>query len=80
MLEFHNAIGINLTLLKLNKMKAEIGENWKAELHGDLISLYHKDELVKAHTVRMNDAVDHFKVYVANMKEQLAKRKQAKTK
>ncbi len=61
-------------------MKATIGENWKAELHGDLISLYHNDELVKAHTVRMNDAVDHFKVYVENMKQQLAKSKANKIK
>ncbi len=61
-------------------MKATIGENWKAELHGDLISLYHNDELVKAHTVRMNDAVDHFKVYVEKMKEQLAKSKANKIK
>tara|TARA_Y100000389_G_scaffold169745_1_gene176233 strand:+ start:686 stop:889 length:204 start_codon:yes stop_codon:yes gene_type:complete len=59
-------------------MKATIGENWKAELNGDLISLYHNDELVKAHTVRMNDAVDHFKVYVENMKQQLAKSKASK--
>ncbi len=61
-------------------MKATIGENWKAELNGDLISLYHNDELVKAHTVRMNDAVDHFKVYVEKMKEQLAKSKANKIK
>lgn len=58
-------------------MKATINEDWAAELHGDLISLYHKGMLVKAHTVRMNDAVDSFKAYVEKAKEQVKKIKKA---
>ena len=59
-------------------MKATLNQDWTCELHGDLISLYHQGTLVKAHTVRMNDAVDHFKAYVEKAKAQLEKKKTTK--
>ena len=52
-------------------MKEIINKQWRAELHGDLITVYHNDQLVKAFTVRMNDAVDHFKAFVLKAKDQL---------
>jgi len=71
MLEFHKDIGTNLTLSKNKNMKHQINKDWRAELHGDLITVYNNDQLVKAFTVRMNDAVDHFKAFIEKATKQL---------
>ncbi len=52
-------------------MKQIINDRFHAELHGDLITLYRDGNLIKAFTVRMNDAVDHFKAFVEKAKVQL---------
>ncbi len=56
-------------------MKERINKDYHAELHGDLITVYKGDQLIKAFTVRMNDAVDHFKVFIENAKKQFSKSK-----
>ena len=56
-------------------MKQQLNKEFHAELNGDLITVYKGDQLIKAFTVRMNDAVDHFKAFCENATKQLSNSK-----